>query len=327
MPWIRRPSGAAALIDPERGGTVHRLLLMGGGQTVEVLAGDETAAAGLGGAPSPEEPPGEPESITDDPGIFRGRLLVPFNDRIRRGRYSWRGTIHRLPINDPDQGDAIHGFLYRTPLTVAARRDGVLELEGSAGGTSGYPFPLHVRVTYRLEDSEFSLELAVRNTGRETAPLALGWHPYFTLPGADGPQRVDDLLLCIPAERYVAVDEQLIPTGSTPAVEGGEDDFRVAKPVGAREIDLAWLPDDPEVGPVTLSNGRHQIALLMSGAFRLVQVYIPPDRRSIALEPVSAATDSFNRDDCLELAPGETVRARAVVHLSCGIHNPVYARC
>jgi aldose 1-epimerase len=303
---------------------VHRLTLVGVDEPVEVLAGDAMVpplppATSLTPPASPAPPAASSRDSTrapDDPGIFRGRLLVPFNDRIRAGRYTWRGLAHRLPVNDPDQGDAIHGFLYRTPLAAATEYEGILELKGSIAAQPGYPFPLDVHVTYCLRDSDFSLDLAVRNRGTDPAPVALGWHPYFTLPDADRASQVDSMLLGIPADRYVAVDRELIPTGSVPAVAGTEHDFRAENPVGEREIDLAWVPDAPRERPVTLSHGRYRLRLFMDGAFRLVQVYIPPDRGSIALEPVSAAADSFNRRDCLELVPGATVRARAVVALS-----------
>ena len=42
-------------------------------------------------------------------------VLFPFPNRIRDGRFTWDGRTIELPLNDPTQKNAIHGFACRSP--------------------------------------------------------------------------------------------------------------------------------------------------------------------------------------------------------------------
>src|SRR6266436_4622520 len=42
-------------------------------------------------------------------------ILFPFPNRIRDGRFTWAGHTYQLPLNDPAQKNAIHGFACRVP--------------------------------------------------------------------------------------------------------------------------------------------------------------------------------------------------------------------
>src|SRR5262245_30565633 len=48
-------------------------------------------------------------------------ILFPFPNRIRAGRFSWKGRDYQLPLNDPTARNAIHGFVCQRPWRVVAR--------------------------------------------------------------------------------------------------------------------------------------------------------------------------------------------------------------
>lgn len=284
-----RAGRARAIIRPECGGTVDALYLSPGGtgESISLLRGD-----------APEQADA-PESPADgcEPGLFRGRLLAPFNDRIPGGRYTFRGESHSLPVNDEEFGDAIHGFLYRRRMEVVSKREGELHLVARTvpGEEAGYPFDLEISVSYRLEEDRFCLDLTGRNLGRSPLPLALGWHPYFQLPGLD---RIDSAELKLPTERYVEVDRELLPTGELPPVADSPYDFRERAPIGTGELDLAFLlnPRGGNPSVAELYGPDHRLFLRTAGA-GFLQLFIPPDRESVAIEPVTAATNAFNRPE------------------------------
>lgn len=292
-----RAGSARAEIRPECGGTVDALFLVPekGGEAVELLAG---------------QPPKDRSGC--EPGLFRGRLLAPFCDRIPGGRYEFRGKAYELPINDWENGDAIHGFLYEQPLEPSARSEGSLTLEHRSGDAfPGYPFSLELHARYELEPSRFRLSLAARNCSNVPAPVSLGWHPYFRLPGV---QRVDELRLEVPAERYIAVNDRLLPTGELPPAAGTPWDFTSLREIGSSELDLGF---PLEGSTVTLVGPSHSISLKLFGAFRYCQLFVPPDRRSIAIEPISGATNAFNRPELglAVLEPGETISGECEISL------------
>ena len=315
---LRHPAGATALIDARCGGTVHRLSLVPSRDDASPSDGRDpsSAEAILKG----DEPIAADGEAACDPGLFRGRVLAPFNDRIAGGVYCWRGRQFRLPGNDPDSADAIHGFLYRRALrrsAISAASNGssetTLELCGALPGEeeeSGYPFLLAASVVYTLQGSEFALTVRLTNLGEEEAPVSMGWHPYIRLAAADC--EPDEYLLTVPAERFVEVDARLLPTGRTPPATGTPFDFTSPTAIGRRALDIAFpLADDRPT--VIVAGGERVVHMTMEGAFRMAQIFVPGDRDSIAIEPVSAPANVFNRPELgmIALAAGESVTGTA----------------
>lgn len=328
-----REQGAACRLLPELGATVWRLSLAATnvGAAGDPGTGADTAAAAVLAADTPEEIVGNP--------WFRGRILFPFNDRIPAGRYRFDGREYRLSVNDPDSGCALHGLVYDRPFAVAevaadnARAAVTLVRDLSPEDAPGYPFGMRLEVRVALAADGFTLELTARNVGDRAAPVALGWHPYIALPGG-----VDTARLTCPAARFVEVDEELLPTGRRPAVTGGPLDFASPRPIGSRELDIA-LERAPAVSPsspggegplrvaaTVVDRGADRIVIEQSlQPFGFTQLFIPPGRTSIAVEPVTAATDAFNRPALgrADLAPAETltgwVRLRRTAGVQAGV--------
>jgi aldose 1-epimerase len=301
------------LVDTACGGTIHRLELVpapGG-----LRAPRRAEAVILGDDPVPPDP----EVRRSSPGGFRGRLLVPFNDRIIDGTYRWGGEPCRLPGNDAGTGDAIHGFLYRAPCTARMEPRGI-RLAAVLPPREGYPFALAVEIDLRLEPSSFAMTLSIHNAGSGAAPVAAGWHPYFRLPRggdtADAP--VDSLFLHVPAGSFAEVDDRLAPTGRLLSVAGTSRDFSRPRRIGVTDLDDAFVPEtggglegsDPGgmAGTATLSGEDRALTISGAGIFRMFQIYIPPDRGSIAVEPVTSPANVFNRPEMglLVLPPGGT---------------------
>lgn len=288
--WLREPGGAAALIDLECGGTVRRLQLRpvsAPDGPVEVLR---------------EEAEHERDRCHTE--WFHGRILMPFADRIPAGRYHWRGREYQLPINDTEHGDAIHGFLYRCPLervnghgATDGRPECSLRLSTVSAPCDGYPWSLRVELTYTLLTDRFTLRFRVRNLAESPAPFCAGWHPYFSVPG-EPTAPIDSARLRVAADRYLEVDDNLRLSGATPSVHGSRYDFRTPRAIGAEDLDIALTlspgaDTDTERDAIVLAGPRRTIGVQMGGAYANVQLFIPPDRRAIAIEPISAPGAAF----------------------------------
>jgi aldose 1-epimerase len=311
-------TGAACHLLPGLGGTVWRLSLAAAEPGQPAGAGGSAAAA----IPATVLEADTPAELAVNP-WFRGRLLLPFNDRIPGGIYRFAGREHRLAVNDPQAGDAIHGLVYDRPFSLEEARGEEEAAEARLSAAigpddfAGYPFSLWVSVTYRLSTAGFELALAVRNTGAEPAPVAMGWHPYIAAGGvaaggvaAPPAGSIDGLRLTCPAPRFVEVDEELLPTGRRPAVTGGPLDFTSPRRIGSQELDIglerapgirpAGDGDPGAVGAATTVVDRGVDRIIVeqtTDPFGFTQLFIPPSRTSIAVEPVTAATDAFNRPE------------------------------
>ena len=237
--------------------------------------------------------------------LFPGRLLWPFSDRIPRGVYRFEGQEYRVPVNDRVSGDAIHGFLYARSVSVEElggsneRAYAVARAHITPGDHDGYPFEVELRIVYQLDKSGFELNVRGRNLGGRPAPMSMGWHPYFSFPGL---LNADELELETNADRYVPVDIRLLPTGSIDPVTDGAYDFRKEKAeaerrIGDRHLDIALTNRDGGAITTTVSSKRFALTISQSGTFAYQQLFIPPSRNSIAIEPLTSATNAFNQPD------------------------------
>ena len=94
----------------------------------------------------------------------------------------------------------------------------------------GYPGNLELTVSYRLTDTNLLLVDYKAKTDRKTV-VNLTQHSYFNLSGSLH-QQVGDHQLRIPAEKILAVNDELIPTGDFLSVAATPFDFRQPKPIG-----------------------------------------------------------------------------------------------
>jgi len=273
---------------PRWGGTVHRLCLDTGAGVQPVLACDEET-----------EIASNPKS--------RGRLLFPWNDRIPEGRFVFEGQTHQLAPNKRD-GSAIHGLIRDLPmelLEVGADDRSAwarLGITVDPAVDSGYPFTVRLEVRYRLSRQCLRLEFHVRNLGDQAAPVALGWHPYFVVGSGLAGSTLE-----LSGERFVEVGSDLMPTGVVPPVSGTPYDFRAPAPLPPAGLDELDIAIDAGDGVAVLEREGLRLSVRQDPArFAWFQLYTPPDGKSIAIEPVTGATDAFNRPELgrIDLAPG-----------------------
>ena len=242
---------------------------------------------------------------------FAGRVLVPWPNRVRDGRYAFDGVEHRLELSEPERGNALHGLVLQSRwrgVRTSARR---VSLSYALAPRPGYPFELALAVSYELASGGVVMTLHATNVGAERAPFGAGLHPYLT-PGTTD---VDDMVLEIPARTHVPVDERLLPSG--PADAGRRDRARLPPRRGAWAR-CAWTrasassaaarPASPACGWAP-TPGPGQLTVWMDERFRFVQVFTAD--AAIAVEPMTCAPDAFNTGDGLVvLEPGASFTGR-----------------
>ncbi len=268
-------SGSRAVIYPFLGGTVGALELGEAGFTV--LESDSR------------------EELLSNP-LFRGRILFPFNDRIPGGRYTFGGTEYRLPLNCSEDGSAIHGFLYDKRMTVlsAGKTSASLFWRTGAGRYDGYPFDLSVAIDFSIGIDSFWISFTVKNEGDRPAPFALGWHSYF--------KAEDDSVLYADYPCYFGINSRFLPEGPCVPARGTAFDFSSGSGFLSMKLDHTFKAP---AGGVTVIRRRNFSVEIVQENFAYTQLFVPPGRGSIAVEPISSKPDSFNSPDVLVLEPKE----------------------
>lgn len=143
-------------------------------------------------------------------------------------------------------------------------------------------------------------------------PFGYGAHPYLTA----GEDRTDDVMVTVPADQYLVVDERLLPA-SIAAVAGTDCDLRERSTLGPRVLDTAFTSVRREadgVWCVRLEHGDRFAELWAGQGFDWLQIYTGADARDIgiAVEPMTCGPDAFNpgptHDGMRVLRPGEEFR-------------------
>jgi aldose 1-epimerase len=163
-------------------------------------------------------------------GVTAGR----FANRIRNAQFSLGGTIYHLDKNDG--ANTLHGGArgFDKQLWKAEayeENEGVFvrfELE-SPNGDRGYPGSLKAVVSYGLTKSNEVIANYEARADSQT-PVNLTNHSYFNLAG-EGRGNILSHEVCLHASSYVEIDDEYIPTGKLPAVQGTAFDFRTRRPI------------------------------------------------------------------------------------------------
>ena len=240
----------------------------------------------------------------------RGQLLIPWPNRIEDGTYEFDNRQHQLPLDEPEQQNAIHGLVRWSAWRIAELENDWAALEHVLHPRPGYPFSLAFSVEYRLSDDGLTVRTAATNIGAETAPYGMGAHPYLAVGG--GP--VDAAELKVPAGSVLEANERGIPVGVAP-VKGTDLDFRVTRAIGATKLDHAFTDlgrgsDGRATVELRAPNG--QTLLWVDQAYPYLMVFTGdtlPDggRRSVAVEPMTCAPNAFRSGDGLiRLEPEQT---------------------
>ncbi len=239
---------------------------------------------------------------------FRCTNLFPFPNRLRDGKYSFEGKDYQFPINEKWSQNNLHGFLKDyIPLAEViganSNTPSLLTRYSYDGSREYYPFPADILVEYIFESSaELKVTFTVINKGTGSMPVGVGWHPYFTVG-----ETIDELEMLFPPCEQVLIDERMIPTG----VNEPYTKFNAWKKIEKTELDTCFVPAMGALEEVSVklwsSKLNFGIEVWQDKNFGFIQVYTSPDRKSIAIEPMSCNINAFQSKDGLSvLTAGES---------------------
>lgn len=231
--------------------------------------------------------------------------LVPYANRIDRGRFLFEGREIRLTPTPGFEPHALHGDGWRRPwrVEVEDRRSATLVLEHPRGE---WPWRWSARQLIELDDAGLTARLSMTNTDDAPMPAGLGLHPYLLTRAGD----------CVRLDApSVWMGESLIPDRLAAAreiIDWRSGVERVAAPF----VDNAY---EAWAGMAEVMCGEYTVRLT-SDASRL-HVYAPMGAQFICLEPTTHRPNAINApvgdsSGLVVLEPGETLSLsmRVTVH-------------
>jgi aldose 1-epimerase len=167
---------------------------------------------------------------------FFGALVGRYGNRIADAKFTLNGKEYKLARNDGKNHlhGGIIGFNRVIWDAVEKKTDNGVAVKLtylSKDGEEGYPGNLSVTVNYLLNDKN---ELVINYEAHtdKTTVVNLTQHSYFNLSGESSGNVLGHEML-INADKYTAVNKELIPTGELKTVKDSALDFTKSKTIGS----------------------------------------------------------------------------------------------
>ena len=271
--------------------------------------------------------------------IGGGAFLVPYPNRIigplspdgKTITTKWHGKTIVLPANWHNSADptrdkhAMHGLILASQ-TQDVQTQSIPDGQTLTGVIHAGDFGGHwlsqtdLSFTIALTGPAVDATIVAKNVGKEDEPMAIGWHPYFAVPGGDRKQA----MLHVPGTQVAAINnyQDVFPTGDLMPVKGTKYDFTAP---GGKALDDIYLDDnwselqrtdgavDVTFADPASNYGVHILGL--SPEIRTIQVYAPtdPTRQYAAIEEQFNFADPFGKEwgtmntGMVTLKPGASV--------------------
>jgi len=220
---------------------------------------------------------------------FRSAKMSPYVCRLYNGQYTYLDTTYTMDRFYMGE-HAIHGIMYDADFIVQAteateHQVAVILVHHYLGSDKGYPFPFTMQVKWILEkNNKVTVQTTVMNNDIVPIPLVDGWHPYFTLG-----ESIDNCSLQFLSKGKMEYDSDLLPTGNIIA----DNLFDNGLNIGHLQLDDGYELS-AENNSCTLENEKFILKINPSSLYPYLQLYTPPDRKSIAIENLSGAPNAFN---------------------------------
>jgi galactose mutarotase-like enzyme len=280
-------------------------------------------------------------------GVFKigGAILLPYPNRIR-GTVSADGKTVTATVagktltlpanwsgNNPGaERHAIHGLMLSSKFQDVKENNGAQEstLSGSlhAGDFGGHWLSdTDVSVETTLKNDSVEMTVTAKNVGKEPLPMAIGWHPYFVIPSGDRKQ----VLLHLPSTTRAVMNnyDDTFVTGQRVPVKGTPYDFSApgGHALGDQYLDdnfsaLERKPDGSTVTEIIDPAAKYGLRIItLSPEIRTIQVYAPPAKNFVAIEPQFNFPDPYNKvwgklnTGMVMLQPGQSVSWRVKLEI------------
>jgi len=195
------------------GGTITNVLVPAeNGQLADVVLGFDT-----------------PEEYKQKENPSFGCITGRYANRIANGKFTIDGTACQLTINNGKNTlhGGIEGFNRKIWNGVVSGNSLTLTYT-SKDGEEGFPGTLFSEVVYELTDQN-ELKISYTATTDKPTIINLTNHTYFNLSSDKTIERHE---IMINGDRFVAVDEEYIPTGKLENVQDSIMDFRTPEVIG-----------------------------------------------------------------------------------------------
>lgn len=228
---------------------------------------------------------------------YASAILFPFANRIKDGAYTFNQAEYQLEVNQKEENNAIHGLVYNKTFKLLKQK--ARENEASitlgydeANESVGFPYTYSIKLEYTLTKDTLKLNVWVKNTDSKPFPFTLGWHPYFIS------KDLYQSSLKFGSNKKLVLGERMITTGVEDFIN--EDELEIKD----KQLDDCFILNTDKI---EFNTPDYMLEMIASSNQIFLQTYTPARANTIAIEPTTGVSDSFNNKIGLQvLDPGKS---------------------
>ncbi len=222
---------------------------------------------------------------------YASSILFPFANRVDSGKYNFDNQEFQLDINVKAENNAMHGLVYNKVFKIlnieTNKNEASITLEYVEFNKSiGFPYNYSIQLKYIFNQNNLSLQVLVKNTDSKNFPFTLGWHPYFVS------DHLFDSTLNFNSTKKLIIGERNITTGIEDILP--VKDFKIQD----KKLDDCWIL---ESNNALFKTPNYNLTITSSAKNNFLQAYTPPKKNTIAIEPTTGVSNSFNNNIGLEI--------------------------
>ena len=228
---------------------------------------------------------------------YASSILFPFVNRVNNGTYRFQDKDYQFQINKKEENNALHGLVYNKTFKVVEPKtnNNALSIKlqyKEVRKSQGFPYNYCIQLEYIFSQEDLILKVCVKNTDKMPFPFTLGWHPYFVS------HNLFDSSLEFESENKMVLNDSNI------TIDVEKADVQNNLRIKNNQLDDCWRLRS---GEVIFKTPKYHLNFNATGRNNFLQVYTPPKKNIIAIEPTTGVSDSFNNTIGLQtLNPGKT---------------------
>lgn len=224
---------------------------------------------------------------------YASSILFPFANRIKDGKYTFKGKQYQFPINVAEEKNALHGLVFDKTFNLVesnlSKTSAKIVLEYNENNQSiGFPFTYNLQLIYTFTEDKMNLEMKIKNTSSSSFPFTVGWHPYFYS------SNLHDSNLQFIAKNQMVLDNRNI------TIDNKTVDTSEGIEIKNNQFDDCW---ELKTDEVVFNTPDYKLTFNATGNNNFLQVYTPPKKNTVAIEQTTGVSDSFNNEIGLATLP------------------------
>lgn len=169
-----------------------------------------------------------------------------------------------------------------------------------------FPFKHRIQMKHQLKNNELTIETIIINHDEKSMPISFGYHPYFLIDS----QKREQYTVTVPANNLIETNDKMIPTGNILPKENFFD-------VKNNQVNLQDVSLDNGFENLIFNDSKqavfsiNELQIIFDKHYLFAQIYAPNnmDKPYVCIEPMTAATNAINKNQCRLLNTNEKFSA------------------